>query len=109
MSGTVELSAFDTEERAFAELHAWRAAKKMEVVMDEHHSSMGTTAIAICKGVDGKERHIGTNFPMYELGFDTKRGQRFLLFVLPLPPNKKMKPRKNPFLIKYKPKKGKKT
>jgi hypothetical protein len=97
MNGTVELNAFDTEERAFAELNAYRRAKRTEVLMDEHHSSMGTSAIAICKDADGKERHIGTNFPMYELGFDTKRGQRFLLFVLPLPPNKKMKPRKNPF------------
>jgi hypothetical protein len=97
MNGTVQLSAFDTEERAYAELHAYRAAKRLEVLMDDTHSSMGTSSISICKDAEGKERHLLNNFPMHELGFDTRRGQRFLLFVLPLPPNKKMKPRKNPF------------
>lgn len=97
MNGPGSHSLFDTEERAFHELRAYRSAKRVEVLMDEHHSSMGTSPIAICKDVDGKEHHIGTSFPMYELGFDTRRGQRFLVLVLPLPADKKMKPRKNPF------------
>jgi hypothetical protein len=97
MNGPGSVGLFDTEERAFHELRAYRSAKRMEVLMDETFSSMGTSQITICKDVEGKERHFLNNFPMNELGFDTSRGQRFLLFVLPLPADKKMKPRKNPF------------
>lgn len=97
MNGPGFANAFDTEERAFNELRAYRSAKRLEVLMDETFSSMGTSQISICKDAEGKERHLLNNFPMNELGFDTRRGQRFLVFVLPLPADKKMKPRKNPF------------
>lgn len=97
MNGISAPSPFDTEERAFRELRAYRSAKRLEVLMDDTHSSMGTSQISICKDVEGKERHLLNNFPMNELGFDTGRGQRFLLFVLPLERDKKLRPRKNPF------------
>jgi hypothetical protein len=97
------------EERLFFEALHYRSRKRIIITMDETFSSMGTSPIAICKDHEGHVRHIGTSFPMAELGFDTSRGQRFLVTVDVLLPAKNMKPEKNPFRTKYRPKKGKKT
>jgi hypothetical protein len=85
------------EERIYHELKQYRSLKRVVVTMDEHHSSMGTSPIAIYKDEAGVEHHIGTSFPMHDLGFKVVRGRRFVVMVGELAPNPKMKPRKNPF------------
>ena len=85
------------QERVLKEVLYYRSRPHLIVTMDEHHSSMGTSAIAICLDRNGVEHHVGTDFPMAEMGFDTSRGQRYLVTVDKMTPNKKMKPRKNPF------------
>lgn len=97
------------EERILKELLHYRSRKQIVVTMDEQHSSMGTALVARFKDPTGADRAVFTSFPMRELGFEVSRGQRFLITVDQMAPDKKMKPRKNPFLIKPKPKKGGKT
>lgn len=87
----------DNNERILREVLYYRSRPRLIITMDEHHSSMGTSPIARCKDDKGVERHIGTDFPMAEMGFDTSRGQRFMVTVDKMTPDKSMKPRKNPF------------
>ena len=88
------------QERVLREVLYYRARPRLIITMDEHHSSMGTSPIARFTDPKGEKHAVGTGFPMHELGFNIDRGQRFMVTVDLMPRDKKMKPRKNPFLMK---------
>lgn len=95
--------AFNFEQRVLAEMLFYRSLKKVFITMDEHHSSTGTSPVLRYQfGPDDDQVQIIGVFPIGQLGFSLERGRRYLLLAHELPRDKKMKPRKNPFLRKAK-------